>query len=339
MIHPFLKKSNVLVKSREQLSHPPISEKSNDEISQACDVAEGLIEQVCLSAKSSRPKSQITLLEVYAGLQSPLVEAVRSLGFKAMRFTKADGDLSTLAGRRKLWEIIDRFQPENIWVAPECRPWGGWARLNQFKSVKLFDQISQDQLQHVKLCANLSDFQSSRGRHFHLEQPLGSRMPELPEFQKIRDYTQVVYVDMCAFGLKIPGTQKYLKKSSQVFSSCPSTVSGLYGSRCPKNHEHQTIEGSICVQGQRMQLTQFCASYCQGFARRVAKSMCQRFASALVNEHEDSPPLKKVRFSHDSQKKFPSNSEASKDLATGSTEKPDESMPELLGWSGLVVSS
>ena len=314
------------------MSNSPFPEKFSDETSQACDVAEGLIEQVFLSAKSSYPKSQITLLEVYAGPQSPLVEAVRSLGFKAMRFTKADGDLSTLSGRRKLWEIIDRFQPENIWVAPECRPWGGWARLNQFKSVKLFDQISQDQqeqLQHVKLCASLSDFQSSRGRHFHLEQPLGSRMPELLEFQKIRDHTQVVHIDMCAFGLKIPGTQKFLKKSSQVFSSCPSIVSDLYGSRCPKNHEHQTIEGSISVQGQRMQLTQFCASYCQGFARRVAKSMCQRVASALVNEHEDSPPLKKVRFSHGSQKKFPSNPEASEDLATGSTGKPDESMPEL----------
>ena len=115
---------------REQLSNSPIPERSSDEISQACDVAEGLIEQVFLSAKPSHPKSRITLLEIYAGPQSPLVEAVRSLGFKAIRFTKADGDLSTVSGRRKLWEIIDRLQPENIWVAPECRPWGGWARLN-----------------------------------------------------------------------------------------------------------------------------------------------------------------------------------------------------------------
>ena len=263
---------------REQLSHSPFPEKSSDEISQACDVAEGLIEQVFLSAKSSYPKSRITLLEVYAGPQSPLVEAVRSLGFKAIRFTKEDGDLSTLSGRRKLWETIDRFQPENIWVAPECRPWGGWARLNQFKSVKLFDQISQDQQeqrQHVKLCASLWNFQRSRGRHIHLEQPLGSRMPELSEFQGIRDHTQVVHVDMCAFGWKIPGTQKYLKKGSQIFSSCSSLISDLNGSRCPKTHEHQNIEGSVNVQGQRMRLTQFCASYCKGFAQCVAKSLCQ----------------------------------------------------------------
>ncbi len=317
---------------REQLSNSTLPKKSNDEISQACDVAEGLIEQVFLSAKSSYPKSRITLLEVYAGPQSPLVEAVRSLGFKAIRFTKDDGDLSTLSGRRKLWETIDRCQPENIWVAPECRPWGGWARLNQFKSVKLFDQISQDQQeqrQHVKLCASLWDFQRSRGRHFHLEQPLGSRMPELSEFQDIRDHTQVVHVDMCAFGLKIPGTQKYLRKGSLIFSSCPSLISDLHGSRCPKTHEHQNIEGSVNVQGQRMRLTQFCASYCKGFARHVAKSLCQHIASALVNEHEDSPPLKKVRISHNSQKRFRPNLETSEDLATGSTDKPDDHMTEL----------
>ena len=176
--------------TREQLSSQNQPSISNDELSHSYDAAEGLIEQVFHTAKLSRPRSQIKLLEVYAGSHSPLVEAVRSLGFKAMRFSKEDGDLSTVAGRKKLWELIDCFQPEHIWVAPECRPWGGWSRLNQFKSVKLFDQITKDQheqLQHVKLCASIGKYQQARCRHFHLAQPLGSHMPELPEFQSIRE--------------------------------------------------------------------------------------------------------------------------------------------------------
>ena len=234
--------------TREQLSSQNQPSISKDALSQSYDAAEGLIEQVFHTAKLSRPRSQIKLLEVYAGSHSPLVEAVRSLGFKAMRFSKEDGDLSTVAGRKKLWELIDCFQPEHIWVAPECRPWGGWSRLNQFKSVKLFDQITEDrheQLQHVKLCASLCKYQQARCRHFHLEQPLGSHMPKLPEFQSICEFTQAVHVDMCAFGLKIPGTQRFLKKGSQIHSSDPSLRSVLFGSRCPKNHEHQTIEGSL----------------------------------------------------------------------------------------------
>ena len=109
--------------TREQLSSQNQPSISNDELSHSYDAAEGLIEQVFHTAKLSRPRSQIKLLEVYAGSHSPLVEAVRSLGFKAMRFSKEDGDLSTVAGRKKLWELIDCFQPEHLWVAPECRPW------------------------------------------------------------------------------------------------------------------------------------------------------------------------------------------------------------------------
>ena len=322
-------------KIRDQLNDKSLHPEVPSDVSQSFVAAEGLIEQVFHSPKLSCPKSQIKLLEVYAGSHSPLVDAVRSLGFQAVRFTKDDGDLSTLSGRRKLWELIDRLQPENIWVAPECRPWGGWARLNQFKSVKLFDQISKDQyeqLQHVKLCASLEKYQRSRGRSFHLEQPLGSRMPNLSEFQSIRDNTQIVHVDMCAFGLKILGTQRYLKKSSQIFSSCSSVLSDLTGSRCPNDHEHQTIEGSLNFQGQRMSVTQFCASYCKGFAKCVAKTMCRNSETVLVNEHEEAPPAKKIRVSTTSQKRLranPDNPVDPEDLATESNDKPEESLPEF----------
>ncbi len=91
-----------------------------------------------------------------------------------MRFTKVDGDLPTASGRRKLWKLIDRLQPENIWVAPECRPWVGWARLNQFKSVKLFDQISKDQheqLQHVNFVPVLRISSEATGAIFILNSP------------------------------------------------------------------------------------------------------------------------------------------------------------------------
>ena len=88
-------------KIRDHLIDKSISTESDLDISHSYVAAEGLIEQVFHSTKLSCPKSQIKLLKVYAGPHSPLVEAVRSLGFQAMRFTKADGDLSTVSGRRK----------------------------------------------------------------------------------------------------------------------------------------------------------------------------------------------------------------------------------------------
>ncbi len=45
----------------------------------------------------------IKLLEIYAGPHSPLTAAVADMGHRSMRFTKADGDLSTFAGTHTLW--------------------------------------------------------------------------------------------------------------------------------------------------------------------------------------------------------------------------------------------
>ena len=69
-------------------------------------------------------KSRVFLLEVYANPNSPPTEAVQQMGHRALRFTKQDGDLSTFSGRHKLWSWIEMYQPEHVWLAPECGPWG-----------------------------------------------------------------------------------------------------------------------------------------------------------------------------------------------------------------------
>ena len=215
-------------------------------VHQAFKTAEETLEHAFKPALQSTAREPILLLEVYAGTHSPLVEAVRKLGRKAVRFSRTDGDLSTPEGRRKLWQIVDECQPEHIWVAPECGPWSGWSHLNQQKSLALFDKITRDQadqLQHIRLCASLCRYQADRKRHFHLEQPLGSSMSKTDEFQSILKLTDCAIFDMCRFGLKIPGTHKFLKKSSKVFTTSSDVVADLHGEKCLQDHEHQLIEG------------------------------------------------------------------------------------------------
>ena len=161
-------------------------------------------------------------------------------------------------------------------MAPECGPWSGWTHLNQFKSVALFDKITRDQaaqIQHIQLCAKLCEYQAARQRHFHLEQPLGSSMPQTEAFQKIHPLTQSVSFDMCRFGLKIPKTNKYLRKSRKVFSTSDDLLTSLSDAKCPGTHEHQPIEGQVWIHGIRQTLTRFCATYCTGFAKHVAKCL------------------------------------------------------------------
>ena len=64
-------------------------------MSQAFQKAEETLEQVCQSSAHSCARDHVMLLEVYAGTHSPLAEAVKQLGHKAIRFSREDGDLAS----------------------------------------------------------------------------------------------------------------------------------------------------------------------------------------------------------------------------------------------------
>ena len=64
--------------------------------------------------------TQLDLLEIYAYPDSRLTEAINEMGGHAQRFTRQDGDLSTPAGQRRLYELLQRTQPKHIWMAPNA---------------------------------------------------------------------------------------------------------------------------------------------------------------------------------------------------------------------------
>ena len=223
------------------------------------------------------------------------------------------------------------IKPLNIWVAPECGPWSGWNKLNQFKSVAMFDKIQNLQakeLQHVELCSELCRFQVKRSRQFHLEQPNGSSMPQLASFEPIHAMTERASFDMCMFDLKHPVSLKFLRKSSQVFSTDPVMINRLNLARCDHTHVHQPIEGSVLVHGQRMPLTRFCASYCKGFASKISPWMMKSMDQAYVGEHEDMPPAKRFRFSSPPHKRFKTNPDEDNDKSMPNIPEPIDLDPE-----------
>ena len=135
-----------------------LSQKQKQDIFSSFQQVSNIANQVFSDQRVDASHVSIDLLEVYAGQHSPLTEAVIASGGTAIRFTKEDGDLSTPAGRRKLWQVIDQYQPRNIFVAPECGPWNGWSHLNSQKSVAMFDYIQfrrEQELIHLRLCKDL----------------------------------------------------------------------------------------------------------------------------------------------------------------------------------------
>ena len=276
VIDPMISKE--LESARLELSRfEPVQQANHhqDQVQKALESAINVAEQ---TVADSRPgsRSKCFLLEVYANDHSPLTEAVRAKGLISYRFTRSHGDLATFTGRRRLWQMIDDLQPEHIFVAPECGPWGGWNRLNSQKSLQLWDKIHNNQeheKQHVRLCATLCKYQVSRNRHFHLEQPNGSGMTYIPEFVPIAKMTQQAVFDMCSFGLKIPKTHKFIKKRSQVWTSSQQVFEALNHHDCKKEHEHQLIAGSVSIAGKTTRLSRFCATYCRGFSMAIASAL------------------------------------------------------------------
>ena len=48
---------------------------------------------------------------------------MKRMGGIALRFTRLHGDLTTPEGINKLWSWVMMYEPEHIWVAPECKFW------------------------------------------------------------------------------------------------------------------------------------------------------------------------------------------------------------------------
>ena len=148
----------------------------------------------------SRP---IDLLEVYCGDESQITQQINQQGGRALRFTKKDGDLATKEGVNKLWTWVEMYEPEHIWVAPECRLWGSFAQFNMGRSETMCKSITnqrQHEVCHLELCNDLYNHQVACGRHFHLEQPMGSEMTQQSQLNDAMTGTLPAVFDMCRAG-------------------------------------------------------------------------------------------------------------------------------------------
>ena len=142
----------------------------------------------------------MTLLEVYCEEGSQLSLQVQAKGGRAICFTREDGDLSTKEGKEKLWSWVKLYEPEHLWVAPECRLWGMFSRFNMGRSMTFLKKIIHERehdKQHLVLCNDLYLHQMGEGKLFHLEQPKGSEMMDQRELDDARLGTLPATFDMC----------------------------------------------------------------------------------------------------------------------------------------------
>ena len=225
--------------------------------------------------RMSVPK--LDVLEVMCSDHSELAKQADSLGGRARRFGLSQGDLQTVAGRRKLYEILILGSPEHVWYSPECGPWSMWSNFNMGRSMDGFHDVLEKRRQslwQLSLAVVLFRFQVSRSKHFHLEQPDGSKMLIQECLREIRENTEVCRFDLCRVGsLRDPISAMPIRKRLSVCTTSQAVHRAIHGKWCNQDHEHKQIAGSTKVGNQRMPLSSFTEHYPRKFARQLAKIM------------------------------------------------------------------
>ena len=286
-------------------------------------------------------KKGIKLLEVYADPNSRLREMVVKLGGKAERFTKEDGDLSTVEGQRKLLQLIHRIKPDHVWMAPECGPWSSWSRFNANRSIIGYQKIQrsrEESIKHLKLCNVVMKMQVSESRHFHMENPVHSEIWDQKEIHDILVNTRTILFDQCRFGLRHPETQERLKKGTRLQSTSVCMELRLNNKFCHGDHSHAPIAGSCRFQSQRMNLSRFCAFYPNILAKAFAKAICDENLPPLCllddceinhvneeSEHPEAPNPKRARIRDTEAEPMEGTEETREPIAVPSSSAPTSS--------------
>ena len=226
-----------------------------------------------------RPMGKPFLLgEIFCSSESPLTQQIQNMGQQAFRFGLAQGDLSTVNGRRKLFQSIACHRPIHLWYSPVCGPWSSWSALNASRSAETqweYQQKRSELRYQIALGIVLYRYQVSRGLHFSWEQPQKSWMLLHQGINEIHQHTQVSQFDMCEAGdLRDPMSKLHMKKGMQVVTTHEPIYRALHGLTCRKNHPHQQLEGSTHVHGHSILRTKFSEIYPRKFVRLVAKTMC-----------------------------------------------------------------
>ena len=153
-------------------------------------------------------------------------------------------DLLCVEHVQLLWHYLHVMRPLMVVMAPPCTAFCRLQGLNRIVNHAAWQAAQAIGLPLARLCAQVATFQLSAGRHFLLEQPRGSLLFQLPEYQALAqsfDLIKVVF-DQCMTGLRMM-TFPFLpiRKRTQFWASAPIILARLSAYHCPGKHQHATV--------------------------------------------------------------------------------------------------
>ena len=225
------------------------------------------------STTSVGHKHKLMVVEVFSPPR--FAKVCEQAGFKARSIDLVTGqDLSLPQTRKELLQEIREHPPELLILCPPCTDEGGWFNLNSLKwdHFEYLRRIRQSR-SFIRFCIELFKLQTSLGGRALFEHPTGARTWHYPEMKALCRRFPVVKCHMCCFGLHLPNSDRFIRKSTRLLVSHDDmTVLGRTcpGPKDPKHAHHDVVAGSHPQVGR---ISTFAGQYTEEFVTAVLNTV------------------------------------------------------------------
>ena len=196
------------------------------------------------------------IMEVCGGNARVTQVCVRRLSregiFAGRNFDAVCGcDLTDDDDVRGLWRYLIATKPMIIVMSPPCTGLRGYSAVNRVYNHDAWAKSRETSVPIGNLCGNIALYQLHEGRHFLVEQPLGSEMFTFKPWLRVNDKPSVcrIRLDQCATDLKARNG-KFVKKPTEFRASSVLLLWPLRGLLCPGDHEHEECRGRTAKEAQ-----------------------------------------------------------------------------------------
>ena len=242
--------------------------------------------KVCC-AVHAKPRRSCLVMEVFSPPRFALENHDK-------QYTTRSYDLSTgydfrrATDRKKVEDHLTSDPPELLVLSPPCTNEGGWFNLNRVKwdpaETARRMMVSRS---FIRWCCKLFRLGVELGCRVLFEHPTGARTWSYPEMQRLCQRWFTVKLHMCRYGLQLPGSDRFIRKSTRLLVSHEDMQS--LGRLCDQKGEHSChdiVAGGSPGVGQ---VSTFAGAYPKAFVRAVLNTIPmwkQREAPKSLNVQE-----------------------------------------------------
>ena len=176
-----------------------------------------------------------------------------------------DVDLGDPQVQKAVNHFLDTCYVLVVLITPNCRSVGKNSYFNSKMHYDTWSTHHQEDLPHIRYCAEVALIQSQKGRWWIREQPAGSWMSQIHPWTEVEEDPNLVSVTMeqCAAGARDPSTGYHMEKKTTFSSNSDTLLGPLRKLRCDGTHYHSSPTGKD-LEGMKVYPRRLCEALAKG---------------------------------------------------------------------------